>query len=50
MTPPSTPVMTSDMLLEHWQGHRRLTRRVLVAFPEDDLFTFSAGPSFPSPT
>jgi uncharacterized damage-inducible protein DinB len=30
-------------LLEHWQGHRRLTRRVIDAFPEDKLFTFSVG-------
>jgi len=30
-------------LLAHWQGHRRLTRRVIVAFPEDKLFTFSVG-------
>jgi uncharacterized damage-inducible protein DinB len=28
-------------LLAHWQGHRRLTRRVIDAFPEDKLFTFS---------
>jgi len=27
----------------HWQGHRRLTRRVIDAFPEDKLFTFSVG-------
>ena len=30
-------------LLEHWQGHRRLTRRVIEAFPEDQLNTFSIG-------
>lgn len=36
-------VMSPAMLLEHWQGHRRLTRRVIEAFPEDRLFTFSAG-------
>jgi uncharacterized damage-inducible protein DinB len=30
-------------LLTHWQGHRRLTRRVIDAFPEDQLFTFSVG-------
>jgi uncharacterized damage-inducible protein DinB len=30
-------------LLEHWQGHRRLTRRVIDAFPDDQLFTFSIG-------
>ncbi|CAA9294474.1 MAG: hypothetical protein AVDCRST_MAG93-4148 [uncultured Chloroflexia bacterium] len=32
--------ITPDALLEHWQGHRRLTRRVIEAFPEDKLFTF----------
>jgi uncharacterized damage-inducible protein DinB len=30
-------------LLKHWQGHRGLTRRVIEAFPEDKLFTFSIG-------
>ena len=30
-------------LLEHWQGHRRLTRRVIEAFPEDKLTSFSVG-------
>lgn len=32
-----------DGLLAHWQGHRRLTRRVIEAFPEDQLFTFEIG-------
>jgi len=32
--------ITPEGLLEHWQGHRRLTRRVIAAFPEDALFTF----------
>jgi uncharacterized damage-inducible protein DinB len=32
-----------DVLLEHWQGHRRLTRRVIEAFPEDKLFDYSVG-------
>ena len=27
--------ITPEGLLEHWQGHRRLTRRVIAAFPED---------------
>ena len=36
-------VMTPEELLVHWQGHRRLTRRVIEAFPEDQLFTFSVG-------
>jgi len=34
-------VITPDALLEHWQGHRRVTRRLIDAFPEDKLFTFS---------
>jgi len=37
------PVITREALREHWQGHRRLTRRVLEVFPEDQLFTFSIG-------
>jgi uncharacterized damage-inducible protein DinB len=36
-------VITPAALLEHWQGHRRLTRRLIEAFPEDQLFTFSVG-------
>ena len=39
----STPFITSDALLVHWQGHRRLTRRVIAAFPDDKLFSFSVG-------
>jgi uncharacterized damage-inducible protein DinB len=35
--------VTPDGFLKHWQGHRRLTRRVIEAFPEDQLFTFSIG-------
>ena len=35
--------ITPEALLEHWQGHRRLTRRVIDAFPEDKLFAFSIG-------
>jgi uncharacterized damage-inducible protein DinB len=30
-------------LLAHWQGHRRLTRRTIDAFPDDELFAFTAG-------
>ncbi len=36
-------VMPPEAFLAHWQGHRRLTRRVIQAFPEDQLFTFSVG-------
>jgi uncharacterized damage-inducible protein DinB len=32
-----------DALLEHWQGHRRVTRRMIEAFPDDALFGFSIG-------
>lgn len=35
--------MTPQELLEHWQGHRRVTRKVIEAFPEDKLFTYSIG-------
>lgn len=36
-------VIGRQALLEHWQGHRALTRRVIEAFPEDKLFTYSIG-------
>lgn len=36
-------VITPEALLEHWQGHRRLTRRVIEAFPENELFKYSVG-------
>ncbi|HKI06686.1 MAG TPA: DinB family protein [Thermoanaerobaculia bacterium] len=39
----STLFITPDALLAQWQGHRRLTRRVIDAFPEEQLFTFSVG-------
>src|SRR5690606_37146276 len=39
----STAVLTEDQLLAHWQGHRALTRKVIEAFPEDKLFTYSVG-------
>jgi uncharacterized damage-inducible protein DinB len=35
--------MSPADFLEHWQGHRRLTRRVIEAFPDDQLFTHSVG-------
>ena len=43
MSAESMPFITPDALLAHWQGHRRLTRRVIDAFPDDKLFTFSVG-------
>jgi uncharacterized damage-inducible protein DinB len=39
----STFVLPASALLEHWQGHRRLTRRVIEAFPEDQLYRFAIG-------
>ena len=42
-TPEPTMFISTDALLEHWQGHRRLTRRVIEMFPDDQLFTFSIG-------
>jgi hypothetical protein len=36
-------VVTAEDLLKKWQGHRRLTRRTIEAFPEDKLFQFSVG-------
>lgn len=44
MTVESTSAfITPEALLEHWQGHRALTRRVIDAFPDDQLFSFSIG-------
>jgi uncharacterized damage-inducible protein DinB len=43
MSAPFVPFITPDALLAHWQGHRRLTRRVIDAFPGDQLFSFSVG-------
>jgi uncharacterized damage-inducible protein DinB len=36
-------VLTPEALLNHWQGHRKLTRRVIEAFPEKELFQYSVG-------
>ena len=36
-------VITPSELLRHWQGHRTLTKRVIEAFPEKELFNFSIG-------
>jgi uncharacterized damage-inducible protein DinB len=37
------PALTPEGLLAHWQGHRRLTRRTIEAFPDEELFGFTAG-------
>ena len=36
-------ILTPAEFLKNWQGHRRLTRRVIEAFPEKELFEFSIG-------
>lgn len=36
-------VISPEAFLAHWQGHRALTRRVIEAFPEKELFSFSVG-------
>lgn len=43
MTTELTTVVTPEEFLTHWQGHRRLTRKMFEAFPEDKLFTYSLG-------
>lgn len=42
-TSSTTPFLSADTFLAHWQGHRRLTRRVIEAFPEEALFTYREG-------
>lgn len=41
MTTSTSTFMTPEALLEHWEGHQRLTRRTLEAYPEDKLFSFA---------
>src|SRR5690625_2946856 len=36
-------VISPEELQKHWQGHRGLTRRVIEAFPEKELFHHSIG-------
>jgi uncharacterized damage-inducible protein DinB len=39
----SAAVIEPEQLRQHWQGHRKLTRRVIDAFPEKELFEYSIG-------
>ena len=41
--PPAASAISSEALLQHWQGHRRLTRRFIQAFPENEFFKYSVG-------
>lgn len=42
-TETQSALLTTEELLKHWQGHRRLTRRTIEAFPADQLFEFRIG-------
>jgi len=39
----TTAILSKEELLNHWLGHRNLTRKAIEAFPEKDLFEFSIG-------
>lgn len=39
----TTSFISASNLLDQWNGHRRLTRRVIDAFPQDSLFDYSIG-------
>lgn len=43
MTTNTVPFLTPEAFLATWQGHRGLTRRLIEAYPEEHLFTFSLG-------
>lgn len=36
-------VISPEALLTHWQGHRRVTRRVIAAFPAEEFTSLSIG-------
>ncbi|MCK0133547.1 DinB family protein [Arenibacter sp. S6351L] len=36
-------VISSQELLDHWQGHRALTRRTIEVFPEEAFFSHTIG-------
>lgn len=36
-------IVSTEILREHWQGHRRLTRKLIEIFPEEKLFNYSIG-------
>lgn len=38
-----TEFLTKDDFLKYWQSQRALTRKTIVAFPENDLFNFTIG-------
>lgn len=36
-------VITPNELLAHWQGHRKLTRKLIEIYPEEHFFKYSIG-------
>lgn len=36
-------MISKNDFLQHWLGHRELTRKAIAMFPEQDLFSFSVG-------
>ena len=36
-------IYTPTAFLEYWQGHRRLTRKMIEAFPEKEFLSYSVG-------
>jgi hypothetical protein len=36
-------VISPAQFFEHWQGHRKLTRKLIEVFPEDQFFTYAIG-------
>jgi uncharacterized damage-inducible protein DinB len=36
-------VMSISQFIDHWQGHRNLTRKIIEAYPDDQLFTYGIG-------
>jgi uncharacterized damage-inducible protein DinB len=39
----ATAAISTDILLSQWLGHRKVTRKVIEAFPDDKMFTYSIG-------
>ena len=36
-------IITPTELVKHWEGHRKLTRKLIDAFPEKEFFEYSIG-------